>query len=246
MQSSRRRDHRWGRTAGTGIRRSGGSRSLPSALRSVVHVALLVAVALSLPGCDRSLRPAGPGHAHRAPAGGTAFAVGAILEARVTRVRDGDSFDAMLADGRAVGVRIAAIDAPERGQPFADAARRRLLLLVSGRRIRATVVAVDRYDRAVALVATAPTPAEAADAPPEPTAAGPAPGAPEAASVDVGLEQVRAGLAWYYRRYAGDLPAPWPGRYDEAERRARRDRAGLWHDASPQPPWRHREAARVR
>jgi endonuclease YncB( thermonuclease family) len=170
----------------------------------------------------------------RLPAGDV-VAVGAVFEARVTRVRDGDSLDATLPDGRTLGVRIAGIDAPERSQPFADAARRHLASIAAGRRIRAEVTAIDHYERAVARVALpAPVPRDAAtdgDAP-EPT--------------DLGLRQIRAGLAWFYRRYADDLPGSWAQRYDDAERTARQDRTGLWLDRAPLPPWHYREASRPR
>jgi endonuclease YncB( thermonuclease family) len=56
-------------------------------------------------------------------------------------------------------------------------------------------------------------------------------------TVDAGLEQIRAGLAWHYKQYQRDQ---WPSeraRYAalEVEARARRD--GLWKDPEPVPPW---------
>ena len=54
---------------------------------------------------------------------------------------------------------------------------------------------------------------------------------------DVGLAQLDAGLARWFRKYAHEqLPR---GRidYEAAEDRAAADRVGLWQDKHPVPPW---------
>ena len=51
---------------------------------------------------------------------------------------------------------------------------------------------------------------------------------------DVGLEMIRAGCAWHYRQYSDDAG------YAAAEVEARRARLGLWQDAAPVAPWKHR------
>jgi len=54
------------------------------------------------------------------------------------------------------------------------------------------------------------------------------------------LELVKAGLAWWYRRYApGDRPL------EEAEEEARAARRGLWKDPAPIPPWEWRSGQRT-
>ncbi len=214
-----------------------------------VAVALAIAVACGLAGCDGTLRPdtdaagrTGPGKsrqqgrpAPREPGrdGGRLPAaalvrIGDVIDARVGRVRDGDSLDAVLPDGRTIGLRIAGIDAPERAQPFADAARRHLDVVAGGRRVLAEVIAIDRYERAVARVWL------------------PTDGPDPAQGSDLGLGLLQAGLAWFVRRHAYDLPADWAPRYDEAENKARRQRTGLWQERTPTPPWRYREALRAR
>ena len=55
---------------------------------------------------------------------------------------------------------------------------------------------------------------------------------------DVGEAMVRAGAAWHYTRYSDSV------RLAAAEREARQARRGLWHSASPQPPWTFRAEAR--
>ena len=51
-------------------------------------------------------------------------------------------------------------------------------------------------------------------------------------------ELVRAGMAWWYRHYSDDP------RLGDLEAAARRDKRGLWRDASPVPPWKWRREHR--
>ena len=55
-----------------------------------------------------------------------------VLVTRIVRVSDGDTVHAMI-NGRAVRVRLSAIDAPEAGQAFGEKARRALADMVTGR-----------------------------------------------------------------------------------------------------------------
>ena len=55
--------------------------------------------------------------------------------------------------------------------------------------------------------------------------------------VDVGLAQIRAGLAWIFKRYASERKADGRRQYAEAEEAARKAGRGLWADAEPVPPW---------
>lgn len=60
--------------------------------------------------------------------------------------------------------------------------------------------------------------------------------------VDVGLAQIEAGLAWWYRKYAKDQSAQDRATYAAVEQAAQEARRGLWQDRDPVPPWewRHR------
>jgi len=55
--------------------------------------------------------------------------------------------------------------------------------------------------------------------------------------VDAGLEQVRAGLAWFFGRYAKELPPDRRQQYADMEAQAQAERRGLWADAAPVAPW---------
>jgi endonuclease YncB( thermonuclease family) len=137
---------------------------------------------------------------------------------RIESVADGDSFTVLLPDGARAGVRIAGIDAPEKDQPWADASRAHLSDLLSRGELHLALLKTDPYGRQVARV--------------------------RAGGEDVGLAQVRAGLAWHFVRYAADQDPDERGRYAQAEREARAARRGLWADPAPQPPWAHRQRQR--
>jgi endonuclease YncB( thermonuclease family) len=62
--------------------------------------------------------------------------------------------------------------------------------------------------------------------------------------VDVGLEQVRRGLAWHYVRYAHEQGAAVRAAYAQAEIDAKREGSGLWSTRDPTPPWDFRRATR--
>jgi endonuclease YncB( thermonuclease family) len=140
------------------------------------------------------------------------------VEGRVVRVLDGDSLLLRLDDGGVHGVRIAGIDAPEKGQPYADVSRRALLAQLDDRRIRLETIKTDVFGRLVGRVFVD--------------------------GRDAGLVQLRAGLAWHFARYDADLAPAQRRRYAQAERQARLRGLGLWRDPAPMPPWAHRAEAR--
>lgn len=141
------------------------------------------------------------------------------LQASVVRVLDGDSLLARVPGGAVRGVRIAGIDAPEKGQPWADVARRALTGRLQQREVRIDVVKTDRFDRLVGRVFVD--------------------------GHDVGREQLEAGLAWHFARYDGDLSPAARRRYARIERQARLRGIGLWNDPDPVPPWAFRARARA-
>lgn len=126
-------------------------------------------------------------------AAGIAFcaeAFGESFEGNVVGITDGDTLT-VLAGREPKKVRIAQIDTPERGRPWAERAKRALSDLVFGRRVRVDVVGVS-YKRLVGDVWLD--------------------------GVCVGCELVKAGHAWAADGYVTD-PALY--RLEEAARRSR-------------------------
>lgn len=102
---------------------------------------------------------------------------GEVLEGRVVAVHDGDTIS-VLVDESPTKVRLAGIDTPERGQPWANRAKQALSDRVFGKPVRVIEVDVDTYGRTVGEV--------------------------YADDVCVGCELVREGHAWVYRQYTDD------------------------------------------
>lgn len=61
---------------------------------------------------------------------------------------------------------------------------------------------------------------------------------------DVGLEQIRSGLAWHYKEYQHEQPTQERLVYRDEEEGAKAAKRGLWVDAKPVPPWEWRRAPR--
>jgi len=73
------------------------------------------------------------------------------LAGRVTKVTDGDTIEVELQSGQFT-IRLASIDAPERGQPYGQTATVALSELVAGGEVELQVIARDRHERLVAVV----------------------------------------------------------------------------------------------
>lgn len=107
--------------------------------------------------------------------------IGAVLaeplSGRVVGVIDGDSLKIVI-DGRQTEVRLAGIDAPEKGQPYGARAKQVLADLVYGRDVMVQAAGVDRYRRTLATIYL------------------------DGRSVNAAM--VEAGAAWVYTAYTDD------------------------------------------
>ena len=120
---------------------------------------------------------------------------------KIARVVDGDTVE--LSDG--TRVRLHGIDTPEYDQPYGKAATRELNRLLA-RSVYVEATDTDRYGRIVAVLWTSD-------------------------GVNVNLEMVCRGAAWWYERYArGDT------KLRECQDSARESNLGLW-DGDPVEPW---------
>lgn len=126
--------------------------------------------------------------------------------AKVVGISDGDTLT-VLRGREQVRVRLHGIDCPESRQDFGTRARQLAADLAFGEVVTVEPVDTDRYGRIVAVVTL-----------------------PDGRTLN--HELVKAGLAWWYRRYAPDdrtLAA--------LEAEARAARLGLWSQPEPTPPW---------
>jgi len=141
-----------------------------------------------------------------------------FIEGEVVAIADGDTLTVLDRDKRQHRVRLLGIDAPERGQDFGERSRQSLADLVFRKQVSVAVPKLDRYGRKLGKVTVGRT--------------------------DVNLEQLRAGMAWYYRQYESDVFREDRAVYDRAERDARAAKRGLWADPRPTPPWEFRRTER--
>ncbi len=125
--------------------------------------------------------------------------------ARVVWVLDGDSLIVKRGQKK-ITIRVAGIDAPEKNQPWADAAKKFAIRRAKGRSVTVRVKELDHYGRTVAHLFF-----ENGD--------------------HFGTMMIEAGLAWWYRRYSRDATL------EMAEKKARREKIGLWSEPQPIPPW---------
>lgn len=136
----------------------------------------------------------------------------------VRKIFDGDSFLVRPAKGKDVDVRLQDIDAPEKRQPYGNAARAALVKLIGNRQVFVDVIETDRYGRKVVRVYREPD------------------------RLDVVKAMVRDGHVWVYRRTVHDRSLI------ELEEAARASKRGLWALPSKDqtPPWQYRYQQRQR
>lgn len=140
------------------------------------------------------------------------------LSGRVVGVSDGDSITVLDASLMQHKIRLAGIDAPEKGQPFGQASKTSLSELVYDKTVSVDWSKKDRYGRVVGKVLVN--------------------------GLDANLEQVRRGLAWFYKEYQNELIIDDRLTYLGAHEEAIAAKNGLWVESSPIAPWDWRKAVR--
>jgi hypothetical protein len=63
---------------------------------------------------------------------------------------------------------------------------------------------------------------------------------------DANLEQIKAGLAWHYKKYADEQSEKDRKTYADAETAAREAKKGLWVQPNLTPPWEYRASLKVK
>lgn len=133
------------------------------------------------------------------------------LNGKVVAVADGDTVTVLDAARRSHKVRLAGIDAPEKAQAFGVRSKQSLSAMVFNKTVSVEWNKRDRYGRTLGKLVVD--------------------------GVDANLAQIQTGMAWWYEKYRSDQPPVDQRQYQAAELAARAQRAGLWLDENPVPPW---------
>lgn len=134
-----------------------------------------------------------------------------LLEGAVTAVHDGDTLTVTSA-GTVYKIRLDSIDAPELAQPFGSLSQSTLANAVLGKSVKVAYSKTDQYDRIVGAVFTD-------------------------SCQYVNLNQVRAGLAWFYKAYQCEVSAAVRHQFIQAQDTAVAAKTGLWAQSDPEAPW---------
>lgn len=134
-----------------------------------------------------------------------------VIVGRVVGVADGDTITVLDALHTQYKIRLAGIDAPEKTQPFGNVSKKSLSDLTYDKVVTVDWHKQDRYGRIVGKVFID--------------------------GVDANLEQVKRGLAWFYKKYQNEQPLQDRLDYLHAQEAAEKSKLGLWVDDVPVAPW---------
>lgn len=137
---------------------------------------------------------------------------------RVVGVTDGDTITLLDADKIQYKVRLAGIDAPEKSQSFGKASKKSLSDLIYDKKVIIDWHKEDQYGRIVGKVLIN--------------------------GVDANLEQIKNGMAWFYRKYQNELSLDDRLAYLHAEEVAKARKVGLWVSPDVIAPWDYRKQRR--
>ena len=137
-----------------------------------------------------------------------------VLEGKVINVHDGDTVTLLNQKNKKMPIRLQGIDAPELKQTFGGDSQKNLSRMVLGKQVTIVWTKLDKYRRTVGTIMLD--------------------------GEDVNIRQVKAGLAWHFKKYEDEQEPEDRTKYAAAEVEARSARLGLWKDPNPTPPgdWR--------
>lgn len=133
------------------------------------------------------------------------------LYGRIVGIADGDTVTVLDATNTQWKIRLMGIDAPEKKQAFGQKSKEHLSSLVFNKQVTVEYSKQDKYGRTVGKILVDGT--------------------------DANLQQVKAGLAWHYKKYQKEQSIEDRTIYAQAEEQARTEKQGLWIDPDLTPPW---------
>ena len=146
------------------------------------------------------------------------FPVWADFTGIVVKVSDGDTIQVQDDKGALHKIRLAGIDAPEKKQDYGIISRDNLSKSIAFKPVTVKSKKIDRYGRELGKVLLD--------------------------NADVNLAQVKAGLAWHYKKYERDQTTEDRVNYSSSEKEARAFKYGLWNSDKQIPPWDYRKGLR--
>jgi endonuclease YncB( thermonuclease family)/methylphosphotriester-DNA--protein-cysteine methyltransferase len=137
-----------------------------------------------------------------------------VIDGKVINVHDGDTVTVLDEKNKKTHIRLQGIDAPELKQEFGSVSQQNLSRMVLGKQVTIVWTKIDKYRRTVGTIMLD--------------------------GHDVNIEQVKAGLAWHFKKYEDEQNPEDRVAYAAAEQQARSAKLGLWQDPNPTPPgdWR--------
>ena len=101
------------------------------------------------------------------------------MSGKVIKIVDGDTYDLLLKNNTTIRIRMAGIDAPEKGMPFYKVAKDYLGKLCFGKQIHLEIIEKDRYGRYIAYSFLENR-------------------------TELSHEMIKGGMAWHFKKYSSD------------------------------------------
>jgi endonuclease YncB( thermonuclease family) len=146
-------------------------------------------------------------------------ATAGTLFGTVKEIDNGDTIT-IICLTRPLKIRLMGIDAPDNEQAYGDVARQHLSDLILNQQVVVEYTGLGDNFLIVGRVLLKQT--------------------------DVGAQMIRDGVAWYDKTFDSMLLETQRQMYAECETAARTEHRGLWQDPDPLPPWKFKEAQRLR
>jgi endonuclease YncB( thermonuclease family)/methylphosphotriester-DNA--protein-cysteine methyltransferase len=143
-----------------------------------------------------------------------------VIEGKVINVHDGDTITVLDQNNKKFHIRLQGIDAPELKQEFGSVSQQNLSRMVLGKQVTIVWTKVDKYRRTVGTI--------------------------RLAGQDINIEQVKAGMAWHFKKYEDEQEPQDRVTYAAAEQQARAGKLGLWKDPNPTVPGEWRQAIKTK
>ena len=134
-----------------------------------------------------------------------------IIQGKVVSVADGDTITVLDAEKNQHKIRLQGIDAPEKAQAFGAKSKQALYEMVHGKTVQVSFEKSDKYGRILGKVLLD--------------------------GQDICHQQIKAGLAWHYKKYQNQQPLVDREAYSASETAAKNEKLGLWSDPRPMAPW---------